>query len=124
MRTLEYSQRLRDRRRNRLGSPHASTGRILRDATCRGGTQALGLAPATGLAPGQCADIVVLDVDDPALIGRADDAALDAWIFAAGRPVRHVLAAGRHVVSDGLHIHTDAIRARYAATARRLLQSL
>jgi formimidoylglutamate deiminase len=66
----------------------------------------------------------VLDADDPALIGRSGDAALDAWIFAAGRPVRHVLAAGRHVVSDGRHLRAEAIRARYAAAVNRLLQGL
>jgi formimidoylglutamate deiminase len=127
LRTLEYSQRLRDRRRNRLGSPGLSTGRTLYDAALRGGMEALALVPLgvgaePGLAPGQCADIVVLDTDDPALIGRSGDTALDSWIFAAGRPVRHVLAAGRHVVSDGRHIHAEQIRARYAAAVRRLLQ--
>jgi cytosine/adenosine deaminase-related metal-dependent hydrolase len=49
---------------------------------------ARGLTPSRsgGLAAGQLADIVVIDTDDPALAGRSDDAALDAWIFAAGRP--------------------------------------
>ena len=83
LRTLEYGQRLRGRPQP-AGRSHASTGRTLHDAACSGGTQALGMTPATALAPGQCADIVVLDADDPALIGRSDDAALDAWIFAAG----------------------------------------
>jgi cytosine/adenosine deaminase-related metal-dependent hydrolase len=154
LRTLEYSQRLRDRRRNRLASAASSTGRTLYDAACRGGAQALagelargqtprdhasskasalgarGLSPAAdqtpaaGLAPGQPADIVVLDTDDPSLVGRSDDTALDAYIFAAARPVRHVLAAGRHVVIDGRHIAADAIRSRYAATVRRLADGL
>ena len=127
LRTLEYSQRLRDRRRNRLGRPGASTGRAIFEAARSGGAQALGLetgARAGGLATGQTADIVVLDAADPALIGRSDDAALDAWIFAAGRVVRHVFAAGRHVVIDGRHISADQARSRYAATAQRLLQDV
>jgi formimidoylglutamate deiminase len=126
LRTLEYSQRLRDRRRNCLGTSGGSTGRVLYDAARGGGAQALGLQemPALGgLAVGQRADIVVLDSDDRALIGRAGDTALDAWIFAAGQAVRHVFGAGRHVVTDGRHIGADAIRSRYAATANRLLHS-
>jgi formiminoglutamate deiminase len=124
MRTLEYSQRLRDRRRNCLGGPGASTGRAIYEAARGGGAQALGLGMADrcgGLAVGQAADIVVLDATHPALAGRAGDSALDAWIFAAGPVVRRVIAGGRHVVSDGRHVAADAVRARYAATARRLL---
>jgi formiminoglutamate deiminase len=129
LRTLEYSQRLRDRKRNRLGSPGVSTGRALYGAALRGGAQALGVAgrdrrPVAGLAVGQPADMIVLDADDPALLARGGDTALDAWIFAAGSVVRHVLAGGRHVVRDGRHIHAEAIRARYAAAARRLWQEV
>jgi formiminoglutamate deiminase len=127
LRTLEYSQRLRDRRRNRLGSPGASTGRAIHEAARTGGMQALGQEDAAriyGLAVGQIADIVVLDETDPALVARPDDASLDAWIFAAGQVVRHVLAAGRHLVMDGRHVGADRVRSRYAATVRRLLQDL
>jgi formiminoglutamate deiminase len=127
LRTLEYGQRLRDLRRNCLGAPGVSTARALYDAARSGGAQALGLdgdAGSPGLSIGQTADIVVLDSSVPALIGRTGDAALDAWIFAAGHAVRHVFAAGRHVVSDGRHVGADAIRARYAATAGRLLHGI
>ncbi len=126
LRTLEYGQRLRHRRRNCLGRPDMSTGRAIYEAARRGGMQALGLATATsgGLAVGQTADIVVLDEEHPALIGRTDDTALDAWLFAAGQPVRHVFAAGRHVVVDGRHIRADEARSRYRATASRLLSGL
>jgi formiminoglutamate deiminase len=150
LRTLEYGQRLRHRRRNCLGAPGASTGRAVYEAARLGGVQALrrraerdqtprdqappqapsiasggdarGLTPSSGLAAGQTADIVVLDENNPALAGRSDDAALDAWIFAAGQAVRHVFAAGRPVVIDGRHIHGERIRARYAAVVTRLLQ--
>ena len=126
LRALEYGQRLRHRRRNCLARPGISTGRAIYEAARRGGMQALGLAtgPAAGLAVGQPADIVVLDDVHPALIGRTDDTALDAWIFAAGRAVRHVFAAGRHAVVDGRHLHADAARSRYAATVNRLLCGL
>ena len=145
LRTLEYGQRLRHRRRHCLGAPGASTGRTIYDAARLGGAQALrrkpprdlapppafppearGLTPAQsdGLAAGQTADIVVLDENDPALAARSDDAALDAWIFSAGQVVRHVFAAGRPVVIDGRHVHGEHIRSRYAAAVSRLLRDL
>ena len=125
LRTLEYSQRLRDQRRNRLGVQGSSTGRVLLDAACGGGMRALGLHDFRGgLAAGQRADIVVLDHCHPALLGRIDDALLDAWIFAAGDVVRDVFASGRHVVVGGRHICADHVRSRYAATATQLLQKL
>ncbi|MBK8085688.1 MAG: formimidoylglutamate deiminase [Devosia sp.] len=42
LRTLEYSQRLRDRGRALLATPTASTGRVLLEQAARGGAQALG----------------------------------------------------------------------------------
>jgi formimidoylglutamate deiminase len=132
LRALEYGQRLHHRQRNCLARPGTSTGRVIYEAALRGGRQALTPGPAqdfaasppAGLAVGQTADIVVLDAEHPALLGRSSDIALDAWIFAAGQAVRHVLAAGRHVVIDGRHIHADTIRSHYAVVANRLLASL
>jgi formiminoglutamate deiminase len=145
LRTLEYGQRLRHRRRNCLGAHGTSTGRAIFDAVRRGGAQALrgqpprdsapplaspseasGPIPARsgGFAVGQTADIVVLDENDPALAGRSDDVVLDAWIFSAGKVVRHVFAAGRPVVIDDRHVHGERIRARYTATVNRLLRCL
>ena len=126
LRALEYGQRLRHRRRNCLGRPDMSTGRAIYEAARRGGMQALGLATVAsgGLAVGQIADIVVLDEEHPALIGRTEDAALDAWLFAAGQAVRQVFAAGHHVVTDGRHVRAEEARSRYRATANRLLSDL
>jgi formimidoylglutamate deiminase len=123
LRTLEYSQRLRDQKRNRMGTPGTSTGRSMFDAARNGGVQALALAPC-GLAVGHAADIVVLDDAHPSLAGRTDDAALDAWIFAAGEAVREVFAGGRHVVTGGRHVRGEEIRRRYAATMLRLLEQV
>ena len=121
LRTLEYGQRLRDRKRNRLGPAGSSTGRHLFDAARRGGAQALGLASGA-IAPGCTADIVILDDAHPALAGRSGDAVLDSWIFAAGDGiVRDVYAGGRRVVSAGRHIRRDALLARFTATMHRLL---
>jgi len=125
LRTLEYSQRLRDQRRNRLGTHGSSTGRALLNAACAGGTRALALnEPPGGLAAGQRGDIVVLDHSHPALVGRIDDAVLDAWIFAAGDVVSDVFASGRHVVVGGRHTRADVVRSRYVKSAAKLLKKV
>ena len=113
LRTLEYSQRLRDRARNRLAEPGASVGRHLLDRAVSAGARALGHAE-TGLEAGARADLVVLDPAHPALYGRRGDTLLDSWIFAAATsPVRDVVAGGRHVVRAGRHVDRERIEARF-----------
>jgi formimidoylglutamate deiminase len=120
LRLLEYSQRLHHRARNLLAPPGISSGRHLWDQAGRGGGQALDRRIGA-LAPGYRADIVVLDPAHPALIGRADDALLDALIFAAATPcVTDVLVGGRHVVRDGSHVGRERILAGYRRTIRSL----
>jgi formimidoylglutamate deiminase len=120
VRTLEYGQRLREQKRNRLGPIGASTGRHLFDTACRGGAQALGLSSGS-LVVGKTADIVILDDAHPALTGREDDQAIDSWLFAAGDgAVRDVFAGGSHVVAEGRHVRRDAIFRAFTATMRRL----
>lgn len=122
LRTLEYGQRLREQKRNRLGPVGASTGRHLFDSACRGGAQALGLASGS-LAVGQAADIVILDATHPALVGRDGDQILDSWLFAAGDgAVRDVFAGGRHVVADARHARRAELRRRFTDAMRRLLE--
>ncbi|HLY55914.1 MAG TPA: formimidoylglutamate deiminase [Stellaceae bacterium] len=125
LRLLEYSQRLRDRARNRAASVDRSTGRRLFDLAAAGGVAALGRASGA-IEPGRRADIVVLDTDDPALCGRGGDALLDSWVFGtgAGAAVRDVLVGGRPVVSAGRHRHRDAIVERWRRCAGRLGQRI
>src|SRR5688500_1004342 len=124
LRQLEYSQRLRDRARNVVGTGDArSTGRVLFENAVLGGAQALGLqAGAAGIAPAAAADFFSLDTQTPALASRAGDALLDTYIFAGGRhPIDGVWRAGRQVVSGGRHHARDEIAAVYRATLARLL---
>jgi len=121
LRLLEYGQRLTRETRNVIAPPGMSSGRGLFERARHGGAQALGRDPA-GLAPGAPADIVLLDPEHPSLVGRAGDAWLDGWIFAADRGVvRDVWAGGRRVVADGRHVARAALRARYAATLTAIL---
>lgn len=124
LRTLEYGQRLRDRKRNSLGQSGISTGRALFDHARNGAAQALGLV-ANGLRAGAAADIIILDEQHPALVGRTGDTALDGWIFASGDgAVKDVFAGGRHVVRDGRHVARDQLLTRFNATMTALANDL
>ncbi|MFN4171258.1 MAG: formimidoylglutamate deiminase, partial [Pseudorhodobacter sp.] len=122
LRTLDYSQRLRDRSRAALATPEKSTGRVLVEAAARGGAQAAG-RDAGRIEPGALADLVALATDGPDMAGRRGDTALDSYVFAADdRIVSDVWSAGRHLVRDGRHAKHDAITEAYIATLRRLQQ--
>ena len=121
LRTLEYSQRLRDERRNRLANgPHRSVGRDIYDAALAGGAQALG-QPIGALAPGMTASLVVLDGDDAFIDTAKNDAILDRWLFALGdRTVRDVMVAGQWRIREGRHDHDEAINAAFKTAIRKL----
>ncbi len=122
LRALEYAQRLVHRQRNVLaGQPHASTGgRLYRDALS-GGAQALGVE-SQGIAAGAPTDLISLDGQNPAFIGRKGDALLDGWIFAAGAAaVDSVWRNGEKLVEHGRHRQGETIRAAYRKTIARLL---
>lgn len=121
LRMLEYSQRLRDRTRNSLaGGPGQSTGRTLYDAALKGGARSM-RQPVGAIAPGLRCDVAVLDADHPILAGRAEDAALDSWIFSGGNAlVKDVIVGGTPVVKDRHHIHEEEIARDFRAALRRL----
>lgn len=120
LRTLEYSQRFRDRGRNLLGTVNKSTGRALFDHALSGGAQSSGRKIGK-IAVGFRADIMTLNTEHPALVALTNDGWLDGWIFAANSPaISDVWVGGRHVVSEGKHHKRDQIRACYAQTMKRL----
>lgn len=120
LRTLEYSQRLRDRARNVLAPEAGSVGAALYARALAGGAQALG-RDSGALRAGMLADMVRLDTDDLRLAGRQGDRLVDAWVFSGGATaVRDVWAAGRHVVAEGRHVARD----RIAPRARAVLAAL
>jgi formimidoylglutamate deiminase len=123
LRQLEYSQRLRDHARNVLAQgPGQSTGRTLYEAALRGGAKAL-QQPVGAIAPGQRADIVVLDPDHSALIGRSGDDILDSWIFSGGNAcVKDVYVAGLPVIKDRHHAREEEIAKNFRAAVKRLAQ--
>lgn len=120
LRTLEYSQRLRDRSRAALASADRSTGRRIFEEAARGGARAAG-RDCGRIAPGLWADLLALDGTAVDLAGREGDALLDGYLFAGDdRMVADVWSAGRHVVRDGRHRDRDRITAAYRRAVRGL----
>lgn len=120
LRTLEYSQRLSERRRAVLATEDFSSGRRLYSAAAAGGAQAAQRRSGT-IAEGQWADLVALDTQAIDLEGRKGDAVLDSYIFAGDdRMIGDVWSAGRHLVRGGCHVRRDAIAARYRKTMAAL----
>ncbi len=125
LRMLEYSQRLTMHERNVAGGREAhSTGRALLEGAWAGGAQASGRRLGA-IRRGSRADVVVLDTDHPALVGRDEDQLLDAWVFSGeDTPVRDVMVGGAWVVEGGRHRAQEKIATAYRAVARKLAAAL
>ena len=103
LRLLEYSQRLGLRQRNVAARAALceSTATALFQGALEGGTAAAGL-PLGGLAKGQRADFLVVDMESPSLLGVPADHALDALVFSSpDARFAQVFVAGRQVLTDG-----------------------
>ncbi|WP_323113346.1 formimidoylglutamate deiminase [Pseudomonas guariconensis] len=122
LRWLEYGQRLRDQRRNRLyRDDQPMVGRTLYDAALVGGAQAMGQAVGE-LAVGKRADWLVLDGQDPYLATASGDAILNRWLFAGGdRQVRDVMVNGQWVVRQGRHEQEAESAQAFVEVLRQLL---
>ena len=97
------------------------TGEMFRAATT-GGAAALGRDDLGRLAPGAKADIVLLDLDHPAMRPARDP--LRTFVFeAADRAVREVFVDGHPVVDNGkpLHLDPEGAGARLEESQARML---
>lgn len=119
LRQLEYSQRLGRRMRNVLSDGPGSTGLALLHAAHLGGARALGV-PTPAIAKGGAADLVAVDLDQPAFAAARGDQVLGAWIFSAPRSVDQVWVAGEKLVQNGRHVRREEIAARYGRAVRDL----
>jgi formimidoylglutamate deiminase len=121
LRWLEYGQRLRLLRRN-VAAPKlgGSCGEALWRAACLGSAQASGRAVGA-IASGCRADLLVLDPEAPAFMGRGHVEALDTLVFVGGEgTLRDAYVGGRRVVAGGRHVDRDRITARWRAVMRAL----
>ncbi len=120
LRTLEYSQRLRDNGRAMLADRDRSTGRVLYEAGLDGGATASGRATGA-IRPGLWADLVSVSRNNPVMIGRQGDTMLDSFVFAGNDGlIQDVWSAGRHVVKGGKHLDRDRIVSDYLGCITRL----
>lgn len=123
LRTLEYTQRLRDGSRAALATSNKSTARHLFDQILQGGAIAAG-RDCGSLEPGRWADLISLDSTHVDLAGKTGDSLLDSFVFAGdNRMVKDVWSAGRHVVQDGRHVSRTSIEPPYRRTLLKLLES-
>ncbi|MEM6159899.1 formimidoylglutamate deiminase [Erwinia sp. P6884] len=113
LRLLEYGQRLRDRRRNRIVTQqHASVGTVLYHQALEGGAQACGVKMGR-IAVGYRADWLVL-TDDALLGGTPSASLLNRWLFAGHRgQIEDVFVAGNKVISAGRHAAQAEIDAAF-----------
>jgi len=120
LRWLEYAQRLRDKRRNRIVLPELpQVGEVLWRQAAVGGAQACGVTMGM-IAPGQRADWLVLERDSW-LANIADYALINRWLF-AGRSdqIRDVWVAGKQIISDRQHPLDEQSNTQFAQVMRTL----
>ncbi len=122
LRTLEYSQRLRDLARNVMVEDEGSVGQTLYLGAAKGGAQALGRASGE-IRLGALADLVAIDSTSPALCALTRAQLLDGLVFAAkDSVVTDLWSAGRHAVRGGRHIARERIVAEYQRAVKALLE--
>ena len=124
LRTLEYSQRLRDRTRNVMVNGSGSVGKTLYLGAAAGGAQALGRK--SGLIDvGNLGDLVAINSNHQQLCGLSQDQLFDGLCFAADDTVvTDLWSAGRHMVQSGRHIARDDVVQNYRKTMLDLTQRL
>ena len=124
LRTLEYSQRLRDLARNVLVRGEGSVGHALYTGAAKGSAQALGRGTGE-IAEGQWADILAIEASHPSLCALTNDQLLDGLVFAAKDSViTDLWSAGRHTVQAGRHVARDQVVARYRQAMSNLLAEI
>lgn len=98
LRTLEYSQGLRNISRNVMVVEEESVGEIIYIGVAKGSAQALGRG-AGEIAVCELADLVAINTTAPSLRALQQDQILDGLVFAAKDDVvTDVWSVGRHAV--------------------------
>ncbi|MGF2252248.1 formimidoylglutamate deiminase [Yersinia ruckeri] len=125
LRWLEYGQRLRDQRRNRLTSEiQPAVADLLYSQALSGGAQACG-SQIGALAVGYRADWLVLDGADPYIAGTPSASLLNRWLFAGDKSqIRDVYVGGKPVIISGFHPLQQQSAAAFLALLKDCQQEL
>ncbi|MDT7521501.1 formimidoylglutamate deiminase [Rhodoferax sp. TBRC 17198] len=124
LRWLEYGQRLRLQQRNVAALPghQPSTAARLLNQAISSGAAAAGFKQ-WGLQPGARADMVVLNMKTPGLLGIPHTHTLDALVFACNHAaIDEVYVAGKRQVSRGVHHEQSVIAENFKSTMLELLR--
>lgn len=121
IRLLEYGQRLQQQQRNRLYSQQEhSVGNYLYQKCVTDGGASCGMN--SGIANGNRADFICLDISYPTLATAKPEQWLDRWCFATNHnPVRDVFVAGKQVISNGRHEQQETIHQAMLTSLKQLL---
>ena len=124
LRWFEYSQRLKERKRNRLynndlNSPSQQRiGDHLFDQALKGGNQACGVK--LGLAVGCRADFMVWDKAEPFIHASQPQDLLNRWLFGlSSNPIKDVFVAGNKVVRGGTHSQEIPVNNAFAEVVKK-----
>jgi formimidoylglutamate deiminase len=121
LRWLEYGQRLIAQKRNVAAINDRHTGRSLFERAAAGGTRAAGQPGRGQLQKGADADLVVLDDDNPMLLGHDAQSLLDALVFSGFTlPIDRVMTHGEWRVLNGRHNARAHALTEYARVVREL----
>lgn len=124
LRWLEYGQRLKTQSRNVAAVSRTNTGRSLFEQALQGGALACGNGLAS-IRTGGNADLVVLDDQDPMLVGHEKESILDALVFSGfSLPIDRVMVRGIWQVTEGKHIAADWARSEYSKVVSQLIPEL
>jgi len=124
IRTLDYTQRLRDNSRAALATSERSTARRIMDVILVGGAEASGRKTGA-IEKGNWADLLTLDSNHVDLDGRAGDTLLDSFAFTGDdRMIKDVWSGGRHKVQNGKHINRQEIITQYREAIKMLGEAI
>ena len=130
LRTLEYGQRLRDQKRNRLHNSENNrpeqtrVGDNLYKQALLGGNQACDVS--LGLMEGNRADFIVLDSDNPFVAASVssgeNNSILNRWLFASNENlVRDVFVAGQQRIKDFHHAQEESSRIAFIQVIKKVM---
>ncbi|RCW99611.1 formimidoylglutamate deiminase [Marinomonas foliarum] len=121
LRSLEYSQRLRDQQRNRLHcAAQNHIGDHLFQQALLGGNQACDVS--LGLALGNRADFMVLDSKHPFIDASESKDLLNRWVFACNENlIKDVFVAGQQVICDFKHEYEESSQKAFTQVIKKIM---